>query len=80
MRRIILLVAVALVVAAMVLASVVPAFAVKPPYPPNQSVYHQGQYYCFDDTYPYEDPDVSNVPRGQVAEYVAQGYYCFQQT
>jgi hypothetical protein len=79
MRRLISLVAVALVIAAMVLASVVPAFAVPPPNPPPQQVYHPGQYYCFDTTFPY-DEDVANVPYGQVATYEEQGYVCFRQS
>jgi len=80
MRRLISLVAVSLVMAAMVLASVVPAFAVPPPEPPPQSVYHQGQYYCYKydpatGTY-LEQP---NVPRGQVAAYQAEGWFCYSQ-
>lgn len=83
MRRLISLVAVALVMAAMVLASVMPAFAAKPPYPPsppNEALYHPGQYYCY-----YYDPytgyydEEYNIPRGQVATYVDEGWYCWEQ-
>ena len=83
MRRLISLVAVVLVMAAIVLAGVVPAFAVKPsqpPQPPSESQFHPGQYVCF-----FEDPETGefiveeNVPRGQTALFEEQGYFCFSQ-
>jgi len=70
MRRIISLVVVALVMAAMLVAAL-PALADQGP--------TKGQFTCerynpFTGQYQV----VTNVPRGQVAEYNQDGYYCYR--
>jgi hypothetical protein len=68
MRRIILVVTVALVMAAMLVAAL-PALADQPPTTP-------GQFTCY--TYNPYYQEVTNVPRGQVAIYNSAGYYCYR--
>jgi hypothetical protein len=80
LRRIILLLSVVALMAAMVAATAVPALADKPPYKPPQSEFRQGQYTCYfydvgTDEYIVE----SNVPAGQASRYVEQGYNCYSQ-
>jgi hypothetical protein len=73
MRRALLLrVAVALVVAAMFLASALPVFAAPPPTTP-------GQFTCVKfDPFTGQETVVNNVPRGQLLIYTNAGYFCFR--
>jgi hypothetical protein len=71
MRRIILVVTVALVMAAMLVAAL-PALAAPPPTTPGQFTCER--YNPFTGQYEV----VRNVQRGQVATYTAAGYSCYR--
>ena len=74
MRRILLVMSVALVMAAVLVASAMPAFAAKPPANKNQYTCNK---YTYDPVTGETSTDtVLNVPKGQVANY--EGYYCFK--
>ncbi len=71
MRRILLVMSVALVMAAVLVASAMPALAAPPPFKP-------GQYTCIKfDPFTGQLQQVNNVQQGQTATYVAAGFFCF---
>ncbi len=71
MRRILLVMSVALVMAAVLVASAMPALAAPPPFKP-------GAYTCVTyDPFTGQYQVANNVPQGQTATYVAAGWYCY---
>jgi hypothetical protein len=69
MKRIFSLLAVTVLMAAMLVALALPAFAAPPPTTP-------GQFTCvrYDPFY----QEVNNVQRGQLLIYTTAGYYCYR--
>jgi len=85
MRRILLVLTVALLTAVMMVAGAVPALADKPPSKPPQSELQQGKYTCTreivkDPGDPYSEIIVereTNVPAGQASRYPeSEGWEC----
>jgi hypothetical protein len=72
MKRIVTVLTLAALMAAMLLASALPVLAIPPPTTP-------GQFTCilFDEDFNVID-EQQRVPRGQVAIYDAAGYICFR--
>ena len=73
MKRLLLVLTIALVMAAMVVITAVPAFAARGGV---DKTYKPGNYSCFNQLFP--TPPVHNIPKGQLANYPEQdGWYCY---